>query len=154
MNRETKFRGRDKYQKWHYGFFWKSPDGKYWIKEPIDKLHSADFEIIPETVGQYIGRNDNQHKEIYEKDFIEYFNSYAVDVEDGKPLPLIGIVKWNQESCTYEPLISACEDFNNNCFAYVCDGSSDKDAYYKVIGNVFDNPEIKEKKRENWKLEL
>ena len=47
--------------------------------------------------------------------------------------PCVGIVKWNNVFVTYEPVISACDDYNNNCFHYVINSIKTKGAYCKVI---------------------
>lgn len=50
--------------------------------------------------------------------------------------PCVGIVKWNSECVTYEPVINSCDDFNNNCFHYVVSRHVKDGAYCKVIKSV------------------
>ena len=43
--------------------------------------------------------------------------------------PLRGIVKWNPEVVTYEPLVTFYDDYSNNCFWVVINDQKDKDKY-------------------------
>lgn len=123
------------------------------------------------VVQQFTNILDGDGKEIYEGDIIEYFNwCYARDLKNGRKIewdyenvcgqwtrhvyyPLIGEVKWNSEYQTFEPLIFEQDAYNGNCFANVCTNKHDHlknskglsnrpPSYYKVIGNIFENPNL------------
>ncbi len=70
---------------------------------------------------------------------------YYYSLSDEKYLvmykPCIGIVKWNPEFVTYEPVIGEGDDYNNNSFHYVI-SNMDEGAYCKVIGNIIANPDL------------
>jgi len=154
MEREIKFRAWDK----------KSKIMKY----DINIISNSFGELL-----QFTGLKDKNGKEIYEGDIIEYFHwcycsNDCSNKKDEKQIkkkftdaygnshidcyvPLKGIVKWNKKALTYEPLVDSCDDYNSNSFGYVCNGTEniDKknypDSYIKVIGNIYENPELFDK---------
>ncbi|PAE27893.1 hypothetical protein CHI07_16995 [Paenibacillus sp. 7884-2] len=140
--RETKFRGKSKFKNvWHYGslinnaFFLSSDnsavpyildtddidyDNFVDIAEQLD-----DFELIPESVGQYTNLKDKNGKEIYEGDILqvgeEYCGTYSptyVTFEDGSFR--------HQISHMHNPVVL------NNAKVMVLE----------VIGNIYENPEM------------
>lgn len=59
--------------------------------------------------------------------------------------PLRGVVKWNNEYLSYEPLIFSQDDYNGNCFANVCNGKDSENhpkSYFEVVGNVHKNKDL------------
>jgi uncharacterized phage protein (TIGR01671 family) len=134
--KEIKFRGKTKDGIWHYGWLWQSPDKKYWIKEAIERTHSADYEVIPETIGQYTGLKDKNGKEIYKGDIVKstdpnwgYGGQYDKE-NDGylrNEVPSLDKLIREGAECEYTFLLSdECE----------------------VIGNIYENPKLLEVKDE------
>lgn len=87
------------------------------------------YEVSPETVGQYTGKNDTYGRKIFEGD-ICIIRSGSIDEEDGG-----FTVKWDQNTARYilsgETLVV---DFDNIC-GHECE----------VISNIFRDPELTEK---------
>ena len=81
--------------------------------------------LVPETVGQYIGLNDKNGKEIYEGDILECTAS-------NQSSEIMG-VEWDNrfESAAFRVVDSDgyWDDFHNY-------------ASFEVIGNIYDNPEL------------
>ena len=124
MNKEVKFRGKcNKEGDWYYGYLFKTDDGSMGILEkyvPLKELRY--FEVDHDTVGQYIGVDDKNGKEIYEDDIVLS--------DDGK----VGQVQWFEEHLAF---MIWCVTDNKVYFAYENDFSK-----IEVIGNVYENADL------------
>lgn len=125
--REILFRGKRKDNgKWAYGYLYIRNDGQYEISF-YDKYFDSErftYDVIPETVGQYIGFTDKNGKKIFEGDIVErlwlgekhiYRIYYDSDISSfiGADIDCQGFTTFNYDSCEFE-----------------------------VIGNIYDNPEL------------
>lgn len=137
--REILFRGKRKdHSKWVQGDFC-SPCNIVFLENRYDSVLGKadvscvnDFEVIPETVGQYIGLCDKNGKKIFEGDILQsrYDEQFPDDV-------CYEVVLW------YD---------NGWC---IQEGDADPDhlsedevlKYSVVVGNIFDNSELLEEKR-------
>ena len=87
------------------------------------------------------GMVDCDGQQVHSGDIVEFYDWCCTS--GPKRSPLYGVVRWNEEYFTYEPLVFVTEVYNGNSFAYVCrecNGSheEDKPTYFKVIGSVED----------------
>ena len=138
--REILFRGKRKdTKKMVYGCFFEGT-GITGKKEPCIWLECGQIvEVIPETVGQFIGLTDKNGKKIFEGDIIgykwnsgirydwyKYYGKYKVE----------GIVRYGNFNC------SCCD----GVFGwYIEDGDIrgfGDHTDLEVIGNIHDNPEL------------
>lgn len=140
--RQILFRGFNrKNNVWLYGFYLQNrkahfvaPDefatGKTW----------DDYEIDPETLGQFINRKDKKGNDIYDGDIL------YVEFSDGSnSYSLIG---WNEkqmcwgcmDSYAYQSSIEVCgfAEFND----YVLNAYLREALICEVVGNVHDNPDL------------
>lgn len=119
--REIKFRGkRVDNGEYIYGYIIKNKDGKSYIKNTDynvnnGKIDLIPYEVIPETVGQFIGLKDKNGIEIYEDDIVDccrFDNNeiYRFKVKDIRDIP------------------SEFGGSNTN--------------WKEVIGNIYDNPDL------------
>lgn len=112
---------------WVYGSF----DKCYGKNEEVIHYYIAglrqneEWEIIPETVGQYTGLTDKNGKNIFEGDIVSVFEGI--------------IQKVVNENSRY-----AFHNSNEIC-CYVLSICKSKDI--EVIGNIYDNPEFLEEKK-------
>ena len=130
--RNILFRGKSvKSNCWAYGVPIKNGEKTYILCD-IDILKDKYFysEVIPETVGQFIGLTDKNGKKIFEGDIIK-----------DKELPRIYMIGYNEELMKYAFLYYHKELKNIYCGGFVSktDGKS-----IEVIGNIHDNSELLE----------
>lgn len=137
MNKESLFRGkRVDNDEWVYGDL---IHRQVWCTQlTIIRIsddgfdHYEEFEVKPETVGEFTNLTDKNGKKIFENDIIADDEEYSTFENTRK-----GIVKFYHGEFTsfygqdllgrdcYDPLYSVCKERH-------------------VIGNIYDNPELEE----------
>lgn len=91
----------------------------------------CDYEIDPDTLCRYTGKSDEDGKKIFEGDIVGFIDLYSTESGYSES-SCLGEVIWSKEEC--------CFHVTNRLSAEsweVLDGC-------KVVGNVFDNPELRE----------
>lgn len=124
--REIKFRGRDEHGVWHYGGLYINDDAKY---AAILKNRWINFEVVYETVGQFTGLKDITGADIYEGDILSNGRDTVA-------------VSYSIEFAAFVGLYNGREDLVLNlddCIDQPLD-----ELKLKVIGNVYDNPDLLE----------
>lgn len=141
-NKETriiKFRGKRK------------SDGKFVFGDLRQDLNATvindqfghDSTVIPETVGQFIGKKDNNGKEIYEDDIIsintwyDYIvpDDYVYKYKEEKGIAYY-LVKWDISKCAFYLELISCTKTTPR--AKIIDVSNG----HLIVGNLHDNPEL------------
>lgn len=79
------------------------------------------MEIIPETLGQYIGKKDKNKNKIFEGDYIQHSTGF------------IWVVKWVAEEGCFGYF------YNDEYFLFIDEYDSEE---FEIIGNIYDNPEL------------
>ena len=155
--RDIKFRGKEiDTGKWVYGGLFKEPappqcfektlEDKYWIVYP-DPRYMPDWnlpyqmvrtDVDKETVGQYTELKDENGKEIYEGDIIEF--SYDMFVGNFDTFVAKGKVVF-EEGAFYVEVFENERTTKDEAYLLY---SINLDTI-EVIGNIYDNPELLEK---------
>lgn len=140
MNREIKFRGKDYENKWRYGDLVQEKWGQG--KAIMIKKDTTAWTVLEDTVGQFTGLKDENGKEIYEGDIIEFSYDEFIGNFDTK-------------------VAKGTIEFINGCFlikTFEIEGKKVKGTDYeewfllytvntytlKVIGNIYENSELLE----------
>ena len=131
------FRGkRIDNNEWVHGFYFESlADG---MKHCYIKYETWDegfvtYEVIPETVGQFTGRCDENYNKIFEGDILE------VSYDDG--------TAYTTEVCAYGGTLCVDvkgEDYDFTAIDFAVDIWKNNCCECKVIGNIYENPELLE----------
>ena len=131
--REILFRGKRKENgEWVYG--------NYAVTDNNEKQHfifqnkAFEFEVDPETVGQYTGITDDNGKKIFEGDILGITN----DDPD-----------YDYISKVYLDCDTLCVDIQGQDYDYTSIGFAieiwdDECDQVEIIGNIYDNPELLE----------
>lgn len=135
--RDIHFRGKRKSDgKWIYGLYsdHRAVDADFVCIAPFRGIgeYGLDWGVLPDTVGQFTGFKDKDGRYIYEGDILE--SHYDADFPDDACYEQ---VMWEDNGwhimqlpdCLPEPLDRECL------------------VYSKVIGNIYDNPELLERKK-------
>lgn len=96
---QIKFRGkRIDNGEWVYGYFWLVNDENSTNRPCITvSIQGNDdfinYDVIPESVGQYIGLQDKNENEIFEGDIVKCYDNAALDVIWGFDKIHIGVIE-------------------------------------------------------------
>jgi uncharacterized phage protein (TIGR01671 family) len=127
--RELKFRGkRISGGEWVEGDLTQYSEAMSYIT--VDLVENEVHQVHTSTVGQYTGLKDKNGKEIYEGDVIEF--EYYID---GVKFKEIGVVEWLNGTMAVK-----CDAFCSPNYMRALHEM----AGYKVIGNIYENPELLE----------
>lgn len=148
--REILFRGKRKdNSEWVYGslirsdmFYWKKRNEiEYYICPftttfEYDECYNDSNEVVPETIGQFIGLLDTNGEMIFEGDIIKVHVETLTKMWD-----TIGVVK------CYNTSYGIAYENDQHFLAF--NNASINVRGYEVLGNIHDNPELLEAKNEN-----
>lgn len=122
--------------------YWKNelvePENNLW--EMVDEME----EVIPETVGQFIGMMDRSEQDIYEGDILKCYDNAAKDATWGLDKEHVGVIE-NTPPC-YSLKIPGKLIYDTPCVKrrendiYLSDWCNAENI--EVLGNIHDNPEL------------
>lgn len=125
MKRVIKFRGKRLADgEWIYGDFFRNRGLAFIAADGIVENPLAswkDYNVDPDTVGQFTGLHDAQGKEIYVGDILRM----SCRKDD------LGIVKWENEAAAF-----TIREKGKLRWWYLIN------RHYELVGNVHDNPEL------------
>lgn len=137
MKRRIVFRGYNlKNKKWLYGYYLVNR-GKHYIvqDEVVDPFaEESDFEVDPESVGQFVG--DYFNKEVYEGDIVQFTYSYGFFGENISKE--IGVITFNPDTVLFYAKSLNGDSFIELNFAKKLQQFSCDDFAYEVIGNEYE----------------
>jgi len=145
MNREIEYRGFDS-REWRYG------DLEYNRKNDVAQIHTykddgsynKQYLVDPYTVGEFTGMRDKRGKKIFEGDIVRKCDlTFKTE--------LVGVVVYNsvigcfrvhseQNGTTTRSGFEASDVYNDGKYTVPVKYE------YEIIGNVYDNPELLNKK--------
>lgn len=129
--REILFRGkRLDTREWIYGYFFLAD------RKTMIQTESFYTDVLPKTVGQFTGLYDKNGKRIFEGDVVEYqfadeYPTYTGIVKFG-----VHVIKDSFKVFGFYLKVIQHDYYDNIPL--------DDDGCFKVIGNIFDNPDLLE----------
>ena len=144
--RQIKFRGKlINSDEWLYGGYYQASTGENRIIT-VDETTGTitDWNVQPDTVGQFTGLLDKNGKEIYEGDIITA-DCYPF-FSDGKP-NYVAVVEWND--CGFAAFFELHKDSDARGISVGCPVmcfDSDTADKFEIIGNIHDDLELLKEK--------
>ena len=126
--RTIKFRGKIKVTgKWMYG------DITRLYEDEFMQIDISDWDVFPETIGQFTGIVDRNGVEIYEGDIIQTY--------DSKGKPILHEVYYLESEARFATKLIGYENLNEGSLSQ----KWINELGFEVIGNIFDNRELLQK---------
>ena len=138
--REIKFRGMDANGIMRYGRLSQDkPQSTLYYEEYSQRIcwDDSNIPVKNSTLGQFTGLKDNNGKEIYEGDIIEWKIS-GYSMSSSWISPNIGCMAEDERQLIIIKDITNLPSFK----AYTMIGSIERESTIEVIGNTFDNPKL------------
>ena len=158
--REILFRGKCKTDnEWLYGFPYvtrKNAVKINWYCSEFGSMRTD--EVLPETVGQFTGLTDKNGKKIFEGDIIRYadlydYNCYLESIDNIEVYDNIDLGNiWTIDEVVYGIEVGyPAFDLNKHDFETngLSELSESGQYFYEVIGNIYDNPELLKRSKDN-----
>ena len=121
--REILFRGKAKDSgKWAQGYAYKIWKQAFILWGVVNEVPDM-IEVDPETVCQYTGLTDKNGNKIFEGDIVKH-----------KSAQLLGVVKYSEKYMQF--IVDDIDDGEQDYSEFINE--------VKIIGNIFDNPELLE----------
>jgi uncharacterized phage protein (TIGR01671 family) len=144
--RKILFRGKQKKGGWVYGNYdpGSNPDEFSWIKTPIKGSWKL-YRVIPETVGQFSGILDKNEVMIFDGDIVSFWNGTVYEAVDGD------ITYENVTGIIFKrtPNKKSIVVFEDGCFRLKNNNPLNSffgEESLEIIGNLFDTPELLDRK--------
>lgn len=132
MNREIKFRGKDKdTNKWLAGCLLQDDYGNCCLVGFIDH-HETWYDVIPDTIGQFTGLTDKNGEDIYEGDIVKWHR-------DGR----LYLVKF-LSGMFYASIEETGKNVHGGFPLHALTENEDEEYKCEVVGNIHDNKELLE----------
>ena len=134
--REIKFRGFNrKNNVWLYGFYLQNRGAHFVCPDEFATGKSwDDYEIDPDTRGEFTGRKDKNGKEIYEGDIVEEDIDFNSKMTDGT---FRYKVCWDEDELCWSLEPIGPESIHNDLWQ--------TNSSRRVIGNIHENKELLQK---------
>jgi len=149
MNREIKFKGKSlKTGEWLYGDLIQDIPNKRCAIVPQKRVWQVvKYEVIPESVGEYIGLKDKNGKEIYEGDIciFDILNTLNRHPDINPYKKYLHVIEWKSSIWGFTPLYPELQHEDDREWKSFCgdNGNDNWDVnYFEVIGNIYENPEL------------
>lgn len=137
--RKIKFRGKRLDGIWEYGFYFEEQmqnGTKCYIQD--ENVTVKPFEVIPESVGQSTELFDENDKEIYEGDIVEWV-FFSQKIVYGDDTTIKGVIEWQNGGFILRVIEN---DFEDAGWYGISELNSDTESDVTVLGNIHDNPEL------------